>query len=216
MAETAIWKANSHDESTEYGYTKSLLNQSTSLMDYAEDVNDVLENAELETYIEHNDCYTAAKTQMTEAEVELTSEAIYTQVDNDLQTNTVNSSGESVQRGNLDENSIGGAIYLMTQLKNDTPIMVGFSLNWNSGERVQDVGNWNALATHFIVISSMQINDGSISFGYYDNGNSALGKSDGNQMDFDTNTGKLVDDSYSGVGGTSSATVSEVRKNKEE
>jgi len=101
----------------------------------------------------------------------------------------------------------------MTQLKAKKPVMVGLRES-TEHNTYTDVHNKNALTGHFVVISSMAINNGSISFGYYDNANEPMGKSENNQFNVNTNTGEMIDNTDIPVGGVNSYEVSEVRTNK--
>src|SRR5690554_892500 len=181
---------------------------STSFANYAQNVNDVLNDATLETWANNSqNCYTAACKQMSNAGQSMHNkyQAIQTDVDNTLQP----------ANNQLTENSIGGAIYTMTQLKAGNPVMVGVKEERSSDGSVVNVGNHNRNTGHFVVISSMQVNNGAITFGYYDNASEATGKSADNRFDVNSGTGAMQDNTNVGVGGVQSYTVSEVRKNVE-
>lgn len=209
-ARDAFGKYNNGDRTSETtGYLANYLSSdvmgSTSFADDAQDVNDVLNDAPLETWANnHQNCYTAACKQMSNAGQSMQNkyQAIQTDVDNTLQPAT----------NQLTENTIGGVIYTMPQLKAGNPVMIGVKEERSSDGSVVNVGNYNRNTGHFVVISSMQVNNGAVTFGYYHNANSATGKSTDNRFDVDSSTGAMQDNTNVGVGGVQSYTVSEVRK----
>ncbi|WMJ72528.1 PKD domain-containing protein [Cytophagaceae bacterium ABcell3] len=190
---------------------------SVSLSGYAEDVTDVLNDAPLQTWANNGqNCNTAARAQMTDAGVTTygSSNVIQTDVNNTAQTSYQNSAGVTVNRPQLSENKAGGAIYVMTQLKSGNPVMVGVKESTSTSTYI-DVYNINALTGHFIVISGMSVDaNGNITFRYYDNASPATGKSLDNQLQLNTTTGAMRDDSDIPVGGVESYEVSEVRTNQ--
>ena len=213
IAQDVIGKANSPQGSFERSFMIIL---SQSFSEYAENVSDVLNDAPLETWADNGyNCNAAARQQMADAKVETNGSAnvIQTDVDNSAQTSYVNGNGNTVNRPNLTENKIGGAIYVMTQLKAGNPVMVG-AREATSTSTYTDVHNNNALTGHFFVISSMQVNGNNVTFGYYDNANEDTGKSSDNRLNVNTTTGAMTDDTNIPVGGVSSYEVSEVRTNK--
>jgi hypothetical protein len=159
-------------------------------------VSDVLKNATPVQY--QGNCNAAAVQQMANSGTyqEGPHTAIQTNVDNTKQTPITNNDGKTINRPNLNENSIGGAIYIMTQLKNNNPVMIGV----NHGD--YDVGNWNAGTNHFVVISGMNKNGDDITFEYYDNAPASRG----NTLNVDIESGAI---SKNGT------TVTEVRRNVE-
>jgi len=179
---------------------------SISLTNYAQNVNDVLNDAPLESYATHLNCKLAADAQMEKAgQLTLNKyHAIHTDVDNDIQPTNEK----------LSENKIGGAIYIITELKKGNPVLVGVMEIRESDGNVIDVGNLNRNTGHFVVISSLHKDSESISFGYYDNANSRKGKSSDNKFNLNINSGELKDTTNLGVLDVKSYTVSEVRKNK--
>lgn len=179
---------------------------STSLIDYATPVNDVLNDAKLETWYNNGEnCYTAACNQMSNAgqSTENKYKAIQTDVDNSKQS----------KKSKLSENKIGGSIYAITQLKKGNPVMVGVKETETDGT-VTNVKNYNKNTGHFVVISGIKKVGKSISLTYYDNANETDGKSSDNQFDLDLTTGKLEDTTNIPVGDVDKYEVSEIRRNK--
>lgn len=207
QALTAIFKANGNNAPTTQQRYSSFLNaKSVSFTDYAENVNDVLNDAPLETWADNGEnCYKAASAQMANAgqSMENKYSAIQADVDNAKQP----------ANQQLSEDAVGAAIYTMTQLKNGNPVMVGVTETSTDGSTV-DVNNYNQNTGHFVVISSMQKTGNNVTFGYYDNANGTTGKSSNNKFNVNTETGAATDNSNIGVGGVQSYKVSEVRKNK--
>lgn len=185
---------------------QQLIDNSTTFVDYAENVNDVLNDAPLESWADNGqNCYAAATAQMDNAgqESENKYQAIQTDVNNSIQP----------ANQQLTENTVGGAINIMTELKAGNPVKVGVKEVGTDGN-VVNAGNYNRNTGHFVVVSSMQKNGSNVTFGYYDNANAATGKSSGNRFSVSTTTGTMQDNTNVGVGGVQSYTVSEVRKNK--
>jgi photosystem II stability/assembly factor-like uncharacterized protein len=181
---------------------------SVTLSDYATSVSDVLDDAPLETWANNGrNCNTAALKQMSNAGQNTQNKynAIQTDVDNSKQPTSVQ----------LTENKVGGTIYTITQLRKGNPVMVGVKETDSNGN-VVNVSNYNRNTAHFIVVSSInKDDDGSFSFGYYDNADASTGKSPDNQLSVDLTTGAATNSTNIGVGGVDSYEVSEVRKNVE-
>ena len=142
----------------------SLMENSVAFTDYFTSVSDVTNGAAVVpfNFDGEKNCYTAAKEQMKRAGygVEGTRPAakpIFTKV------------GEGTDNpNNLTENTVGGSIRIMTDLKNGKPVMVGVEQtdangNFNHGN------NKNPLTSHFVVVNSATVNGGVVSFNYLDN-----------------------------------------------
>ena len=92
----------------------------------------------------------------------------------------------------LNSNAIGGAISIQTDLMNGKPVIVGVEQSRPSdGYIVASVGNTNELTTHFVVVRSVNVNNGVVSFNYLDNGTHA-GKSSNNNLTLNTGTGAIT------------------------
>jgi RHS repeat-associated protein len=206
----SIAKANSNANTAWVSSDRLFYTQSTSLVDYAQNVNDVLNDAPLETWANNGkNCNAAARKQMSNNGTNTYGSAnvIQTDVDNTIQSTHL--------KGNLTENKIGGAIYTMSQLKKGNPVMVG-ARESDSSSNYAYVNNTNALTGHFFVISSMEVSStGLITFGYYDNASPTTGKSSNNKLTLDSNTGSMTDDTDIPVGGVDAYEISEVRRNVE-
>jgi hypothetical protein len=180
--------------------TQSLLDFSTSITDYAENIDDVLGGADIVEYTDN--CFKAANTQLRNAGLKQQGPytAIQTRVDNDKQIDFhyLSKSGEQLtkKRKQLSENVVGGAIYTMTQLKKGNAVMFGVDT------RASDVGNYNAITNHFVVVSGMVKGKKSILFEYYE----SVPPSKENYFIFDLNNLEIYDNK---------SKVSEVRKNVE-
>jgi len=183
----------------------SLNANSVTLANYCTNVTDVTKGSKLETWANNNrNCNLAATAQMKDAGVTTTgrTDAIQTIVDNSIQGSN-----------KLAENKAGGAIYTMTQLKEGKPVMVGLQETSADGS-LADVGNYNRLTGHFVVVNSCTVSPSGIQFGYRDNASSSCGDSPDNQLKLNTGNGEMKDDTNPCVRGVSTNTVSEVRKNK--
>jgi RHS repeat-associated protein len=175
---------------------------SVSLYDYAENVEDVTKGDKVQLYEKYGNCYTAALAQMKIAGITPgnKTEAIQTDVDN-------------VKQGvenELTENKIGGAIYIITQLKKGNPVMVGLE-EISRGDMV-DVGNHNRNTAHFVVINGINKTNGIVDFMYTDNASSHFPKCDANQLNLNLKNGRVVDGDSPAVG-CEKYEMSEVRTN---
>jgi len=123
---------------------------STSLMDYAEDVADVLD-APVVRY--DGNCNASAQKQLKNAKLYQTGRilAIQTDVDN-VKQQTDDGDGNKYGKPILDENAVGGLIYVMTQLKKGNAVMVGVKEEDEHGN-IPDPGNHNRNTGHFVVIN---------------------------------------------------------------
>ena len=172
-------------------YTKLLIDNSVTFSNYAEDIPDVLNNAMVVPYA--GNCKDAAEKQINNAGVYQTgpSNAIQMEVDKN-------------KNPSLTPNPIGAMIYIMTQLKEGKPVMIGV-MNVDERNR-KDVGNHNNNTSHFMVITRMlkSYGGGTPAFGYYDNASSDYGNHANNILVTDPNKEILIGDKYKGT---------EVRKN---
>lgn len=131
--------------------SEDFLNQnSVAFADYFTTVNDVTNNAPLETWGNNgHECADAARKQMKNAGYEVTgnySESnIYTKID------------ENYNPNNLEENVFGGAIRIMTDMKKGKPVMVGVAETNEAGGYAL-ANNQNPISGHFIVIRSANVN----------------------------------------------------------
>ena len=77
--------------------------------------------------------------------------------------------GNEQNPNNLSENTIGGAIKIMTDLKSGKPVMVGVYQTDKNGNYKHDASNTNPLTSHFVVINSASSNGCVVSLNYLDN-----------------------------------------------
>ena len=176
---------------------------SVSLVDYAEDVEDVTKGDKVQLYEKYGNCYDAAHAQMKIAGITPSNkfEAIQTDVDNFIQEDNV-----------LTENKIGGAIYVITELKKGRPVMVGVSETCFNGYE-PDVKNYNRKTSHFVVITGLKKENGIVDFIYTDNASKHFSKSDENRLNLNLNNCRVVDGNSPAVEGVEKYEMSEVRKN---
>jgi RHS repeat-associated protein len=180
---------------------------SSSLKDYASEKGDVTNGAQVQTYADNNEnCYDAAVAQMADAGITPLGkyDAIQTDVNNSIQP----------ADDQLTENKIGGAIYIITEIKKGNPVMVGLKETRASDGSVVDVGNKNRNTGHFVVINAISHNGQYIDFKYIDNASKSCATNDGNRLNLGLTTGRLVDGSDPCVIGAQEYEVSEVRKNR--
>jgi hypothetical protein len=116
---------------------------------------------------------------------------------NAIQTKVDNTAARNNKPGNvstLTANTIGGAIYIQTQLNAGHPVMVGVEETKTNGD-IPNPKNRNALTGHFVVIRSSNVDDatGIITFNYMDNAKASTGKSSNNNFLLNTTTGSLKD-----------------------
>ncbi|GAB6013520.1 RHS repeat-associated core domain-containing protein, partial [Viscerimonas tarda] len=176
----------------------AMMDGSVAFADYFTNVSDVTNGAALVLYA--GNCYDAATTQMENEGYSPLSptSAIHTKV------NTVLDS-------DIQENTIGGAIKIQTDLNAGKPVMVGVEQSDGKGNVGYEKGNYNQSTSHFVVIRSSNVDkNGTITFNYLDNG-TLLGKSRNNNMTLNTSTGMI---SGRMEQRKATYTVSEVRKSR--
>ena len=186
--------ANSNDDpKTSNAYAKMLKDNSVTFSDYAEDIPDVLNNAKVVPY--DGNCKDAAEKQMNNAGIYQSGPQNAIQMEVDKNRNP-----------SLAPNPIGAMIYIMTQLKEGKPVMIGV-MNVDEQNR-KDVGNVNSNTSHFMVITRMlkSYGGGTPAFGYYDNASRQYGNHKDNLLVTDPNNEVLKGSTYQGT---------EVRKNVE-
>jgi hypothetical protein len=164
---------------------------------------DSINNIFYPLYEKYGNCYDAAHAQMKIAGITPSNkfEAIQTDVDNFIQEDNV-----------LTENKIGGAIYVITELKKGRPVMVGVSETCFNGYE-PDVKNHNRKTSHFVVITGLKKENGIIDFMYTDNASKHFSKSDENRLNLNLNNCRVVDGDSPAVEGVEKYEMSEVRKN---
>lgn len=200
-------QAKAHVDARSEERTQALMDNSVPFAEYFTAVEDVTNNAALETYSNHgNNCFDAANAQLDKAGVSQTGpvEAIQTLVDTD-------------EDPALTADAFGGAIRVQTELNKGNPVMVGVKGTKTNGT-VPDPGNRNSSTNHFVAIRSVTVaEDGTVRFNYLDNAKAATGKSNANNnFSLDTSTGAMTDTTTPGGRASySSYEVSEVRKNRE-
>ena len=175
--------ARSHFESGSEESIAALMDGSVAFADYFTPVNDVTNNAALVRYGEVLDangrpnCKLSADKQM--------SNAGYKDKGSDVAIQTKVSTDS-----NLSSDAIGGAISLQTDLMNGKPVIIGVEQSLGSAV-VAPVGNTNELTTHFVVVRSVTVQNGIVSFNYLDNG-TRLGKSPSNNLTLNISTGAIT------------------------
>jgi len=185
----------SHISSGSEDAISALMGNSVAYADYFTSVSDVTNGAAVVPY--SGNCYTAAETQMGNAgygvEGSQAQSTIFTKV------------GEGTDNpNNLTENTVGGAIKIMTDLKSGKPVMVGVEQTNAVGNYNRQDANTNPMTSHFIVVNSSTVNGGAVSFNYLDN---AGGKG---PLNLNTSNG-AISGSITNRGSVKNYTVSEVR-----
>lgn len=182
---------------------QQLMDQSVAYADYFTSVNDVTNDAPLETYANNgNNCNAACRQQLANEGVTPAGS------DNSLHTKVATGS-------NLSANPIGGSILTQTQLNNGQPVMVGVQKTDSNGNS-PNPGNTNSLTGHFVVIRSVSVSaNGTITFNYLDNASTANGKSANNNFTLNTTNGQLIDNTITQTPWSDYQTyeVTEVREN---
>ena len=184
---------------------------SVAFASYFTTVNDVTNDAALETYSVHKNCFTAAVAQLSNEGITQTGSlnALQTLVDNTTTTNS-----KSNNNANLIADPIAGAIYTQTQLNSGNPVMVGVKETKNDGT-VPNPNNRNALTGHFVVIRSSNVaGDGTITFNYLDNASTSLGKNANNNFTLDQTSGSMIDNTVPARSNYQQYQVTEVRQNQ--
>jgi RHS repeat-associated protein len=188
----------SHIESGSEESIIALMDNSTAFADYFTTVNDVTNGAAVVpfNFDGEKNCYTAAEKQMKDAGYGVAgsraSSTVFTKV------------GEGTDNpNNLTENTVGGAIKIMTDLKNGKPVMVGVEQT-NAVGNFNRQNNTNPLTSHFIVVNSSSVSDGVVSFNYLDN---ASGRG---PLNLNTSNG-AISGGITNRGAVKNYTISEVR-----
>ncbi len=184
---------------------------STSLKDYASVKSDVTNGATPRLWADYDNCNKAALAQMDDAGITPLSkfEAIQTDVDNSRQPDD----------NQLTENKIGGAIYIITEIKKGNPVMVGLKETLLDGSvvNIADDGmtpNHNQNTAHFVVINAISHNGQYIDFQYIDNASSSCVTDTGNKLNLGLTNGRLVNGNDPCNRNIDEYEVTEVRKNK--
>jgi RHS repeat-associated protein len=152
--------ARTHFNSGSDDAISALMGGSVAFADYFTTVNDVTNGAKVVPY--SGNCYDAAAEQMNNAgyapEGSRAQSTIFTKV------------GEGTDNpNNLTENTVGGAIKIMTDLNKGKPVMVGVEQTNAVGNFNRQDANTNPLTSHFVVVNSSTVNGGAVSFNYLDN-----------------------------------------------
>ena len=195
-------QATTHIQSGSAESTQALTDNSTAFANYFSTVNDVTNDAALQTYTNNgNNCFAAAEAQLTDAGVSQTGP------NNAINTLVANNS-------TLTADPYGGAIKIQTELNAGNPVMVGVKETKNDGT-VPNPGNTNSLTGHFVVIRSSNVAaDGTVTFNYLDNASTALGKNANNNMTVNTTSGTIIDNTVPARSNYQEYQVTEVRKNQ--
>jgi RHS repeat-associated protein len=158
--------AMSYIESASEESIASLMGNSVAFADYFTTVSDVTNGASVVPY--NGNCYSAASQQIGNAgytpEGSKAKSTIFTKVENGQ-----NGAGQEKNPNNLSENTVGGAIKVMTDLQSGKPVLAGVYQTDGSGNYRHEGSNTNPLTSHFVVINSATAIDGVVSFNYLDN-----------------------------------------------
>jgi hypothetical protein len=198
-AQMSAQDARTHFESGSDESISALMGGSVAFADYFITVSDVTNGAATIpfNFDGQKNCYTAAEQQMSNEGYGVAGSQAKSTIFTNVGVSTDNPN-------NLAENAVGGAIKIMTDLKNGKPVMVGVAQSNDAGHFNMQTGNTNPRTSHFVVINSSTTGNEAVSFGYLDNARGS------GPLNLNTSTGG-ISGGITGRGLVKTYSVSEVR-----